>query len=1076
MKTVSCWAALCILLLVMPSAVLVQTTPRGMDLFNQARKLQLEAHSAEDLEKAVRSYQQARKIFEKLGKKKAVSACYHNLGSIYKDWGQYARALDYYTKALDLRSSMHDSRGIASTLIALGNLSVRQGKYHKARQYYKKALTVNLRLKDLRGEARCLTSMGNVSLHHGKYKEASAYYERSLPLARKLGDKKLEAMNLKNLGTVCRKLGRYDQALKLYETSAKIESDLDNQKGQAQVLMNMGIVYWTCGEYEKAAAHYSEALMKRQRLKDREGESHCLANLGNLARSFGLYDDAVNYYNKALAISRDLKDLKAEAAVVNNLATVYKAWGQFDRALRLYTSSLEIKKKLGDQSDSALTLVNIGSLYKEYGSYGEALKFFQRALQMRKATGDRKGEANTLIRIGEICEHFGKHKEALERISEGLTICRAIGIPSLDPRRLMAGICLEMDDMQMAESIIKDLREEYKDKPHEAGLWASSGRLFLAQRNFTLAKESYEKLLREAERRGSVRYLFTAYTGLGKVYEALKDYEQAEKNYAQGAKITEEIRSSLLPSERRNFFDVKIEGFSRSEPAEGLTRVLLKTGRPARSIESGELTRARAFSDRLAVRSETGFVGVPTKILEQEERLLIQVATLKKMRRSALVEKNSRRVENLTRELAKAESELRTFVEMLWKEYKSYAAVKYPRPIALEDAPIGPDEYVLVLDVLGEGVGAILIKGTSVVEASYREWKSDDLERTLVKFLASFHEGRLEQYDPELGQSIYHKLMQHLVEKVPPGIPIIIIPDGILSVLPFEGLTIGGKVTWVRKGTFPSPEGLTYLGDAHPVSYSQSITALARTRSFPRGQSRDDRSLVFADPVFSYEDARCQAVPSCASQTAGAGTGKEPMSLPSRLDVSFPRIRLTGELGEYLKELDPKGTTLFLGMKATKSELYRSLHEDYRYVVFATHGYYGSEIRGVFEPIIVLTTVNQPQAEDGFIRMTEVMGLKFGADLVALTACQTGLGKFLPGEGVMSMGRAFQYAGSRTVLMSLWSVAEQSSVQLVSHFFKELRNGRSKAQALMLARKEVRKQGFDHPFFWAPFILVGEVD
>jgi CHAT domain-containing protein len=108
--------------------------------------------------------------------------------------------------------------------------------------------------------------------------------------------------------------------------------------------------------------------------------------------------------------------------------------------------------------------------------------------------------------------------------------------------------------------------------------------------------------------------------------------------------------------------------------------------------------------------------------------------------------------------------------------------------------------------------------------------------------------------------------------------------------------------------------------------------------------------------------------------------------------------------------------------------------------------------------------------------MTDVMGLKMNANIVALIACQTGLGKELSGEGVMSMGRAFQYAGARSVLMSLWSVAEKSSVQLVENFFRNLKDRKGKLEVLKTAREEIRKGGFDHPFFWASFILVGEVN
>ena len=125
------------------------------------------------------------------------------------------------------------------------------------------------------------------------------------------------------------------------------------------------------------------------------------------------------------------------------------------------------------------------------------------------------------------------------------------------------------------------------------------------------------------------------------------------------------------------------------------------------------------------------------------------------------------------------------------------------------------------------------------------------------------------------------------------------------------------------------------------------------------------------------------------------------------------------------------------------------------------------------EPVLLLTTV--PYGTDGYLRLSEVMGLRMNAGIVALTACMSGLGKTISGEGVMGMGRAFQYAGAKSVLMSLWSVHEDASVKLVERFFRHINERKSELEAIKLARDEIRKEGYDHPYFWAPFILVGEV-
>jgi CHAT domain-containing protein len=161
-------------------------------------------------------------------------------------------------------------------------------------------------------------------------------------------------------------------------------------------------------------------------------------------------------------------------------------------------------------------------------------------------------------------------------------------------------------------------------------------------------------------------------------------------------------------------------------------------------------------------------------------------------------------------------------------------------------------------------------------------------------------------------------------------------------------------------------------------------------------------------------------------------------------------------------------------MDASKPRLFDGPLNQYQSMVFATHGYFGKDLPGIMEPVLVLTLLDQPEGRDGFLRLSEVMGLKLNADVVALTACQTGLGRRLSGEGTMGMGRAFQYAGAKSVLMSLWSVEQTASAKLAEGFFKHLKEGKTKLEALRLARQAIRKQGFDHPFFWAAFILVGE--
>jgi CHAT domain-containing protein len=541
-------------------------------------------------------------------------------------------------------------------------------------------------------------------------------------------------------------------------------------------------------------------------------------------------------------------------------------------------------------------------------------------------------------------------------------------------------------------------------------------------------------------------------------------------------KLTEEIRSSLQPAQRKNFFDVRIGGFYRSEPAKGLTRVRLKLNQSAQSVESSEVTRARAFADGISRPTEQGYAGLPPEILAKEDRLVSRVAALKQSRNKMPRDKNPERYDNLTGVIEEAEKKLNSFVEMLWEKHRAYASVKYPRPVKLKESALRPEEHLVVFDVVGEGVGVKLIKGKKIISTFYVNWDLKDLEEQVRRFREPFEKMQLKDFDPDLGKTLYKKLLLRALVDVSEGTPLVTVPDGVLASLPFEVLVMGGKATWKEGAHGSHPDGLQYVGDVYPISYYQSITALTLARTLGKKKVPGKKLLVIADPVFSSEDDRVKAMSVNDKQRLLASLPQKLMTITSEIGLSFPRLTLTGDLGESLNKSYSGQVDLYTGMKAQKDLLFKKSLTEYRAIVFATHGYFGRDLPGIQEPVLALTLLDQPEGKDGFLRMSEVMGLELNADIVALTACQTGLGRRITGEGTMGMGRAFQYAGAKSVLMSLWNVAEKSSVKLVEYFFKHLKEGKSKLEALRLARKEIRETGYDHPFYWAPFILVGEID
>jgi CHAT domain-containing protein/Tfp pilus assembly protein PilF len=768
--------------------------------------------------------------------------------------------------------------------------------------------------------------------------------------------------------------------------------------------------------------------------------------------------------------------LKEEGNTLNCIGGVYYQLGQYRKALESYEKGLAISRKTGHLRAEASALDRIGSFYQSWGDRRKALEHYEKSLEIYRKIGSLAGEAGSFYAIGTIHAGLNEHDEAIQNYEKSLQIRNQIGSPTGFAKTLMAAVYIEKGDLNKAQELLKDLDFGDQDESGAPTANWALGKLHLYKGNYSESEAYYTKLLSQGEKRRNTSLRVTGYTGLAKIYEARENYEKAEEYYDKAMRLTEEIRAELLPSERKSFFDVKSNGFYRSEPANGLTRVRMKLNKAAGSIASSEMTRARAFSDNIAQRSDAGYSGVPKDILTRDEALETKTAALRKQLSKLDKDKQPGYYETLSKEVADAEADQNGFVDMLWDKYKAYAAVKYPRPVTLKESALKPEEHVVMFDVSEEGVGISLIKGKEIVETYYKKWNMDDLEKDVNKFRQPFEENKQREFDPELAKSLYVKLLSRVLAEVPDGAPLIIIPDKILAVLPFEALVVSGTPVWKEEASRVYPDGLRYLCDTHPISYYQSISALSLERALESKEKTAAKTLVVADPVFELDDPRLKSASVEERKKAVSALPETLMSIKGQTGLSFPRLSLTTQLAESIKKLNPDKTDLFIGMQAKKTILFDKPLTDYGSIIFATHGYFGKDMPGIQEPVLAMTLVGQAQDQDGFLRMTEVMGMKLNANVVALTACQTGVGKNLSGEGVMSMGRAFQYAGAKSTLMSLWSVSESGSVMLVEKFFERLKEGKNKLQALDMAREDVRKAGYHHPFYWAAFILVGEVD
>ena len=290
--------------------------------------------------------------------------------------------------------------------------------------------------------------------------------------------------------------------------------------------------------------------------------------------------------------------------------------------------------------------------------------------------------------------------------------------------------------------------------------------------------------------------------------------------------LTEEIRSSLSPNQRESFFDVKIEGFYRTAPYEGLARVMLKLNRPLEAAKWSEYTKARLFAESISRRSGVGTAGVPRDILRKDEEITDQLAALKKTRQAAYEKNNKEQIAALEPQVKDLEAKLADHIKALRDKYPIFAATKYPEPMDLAQAALKPDEWVLAYHVTDPGIIVYLTHGKSLVTSQFKPFPRKELSTLVRKFCSQMEmpSGRIETtrlaaFDLTTGKKLADLLLSDALQLLPKDTPLIVVPDDCLGVLPFEMLVLnqGGKVDTSR--SIPTVTGAEFFGDRNPISY-----------------------------------------------------------------------------------------------------------------------------------------------------------------------------------------------------------------------------------------------------------------
>ncbi|ESA37565.1 tetratricopeptide tpr-1 repeat-containing protein [Leptolyngbya sp. Heron Island J] len=952
-------------------------------------------------------------------------------GSVESLW----QAIQVWQQADQEYQQAGNQVGQANTLTGIGFIYSDLGDKQQALSYYNQALLLWRATRDRAGEANTLNNIGFVYSDLGDKQQALDYYNQALPLWRVEGNQVGEATTLNNIGTVYDDLGDKQQALNYYNQALTLRRDTRDRAGEASTLNNIGTVYDDLGDKQQALNYFNKALLLWRAISDRAGEASTLNNIGAVYDDLGDKQQALDYYNQALTLSRAVSDRAGEARTLHNIGLVHRTLGKQQQALNYYNQALILMRAVGNWAGAGITLSNIGAVYSTLREPQQALDYYYQALPLMRTAGDRGGEANTLNNIGFIYDGFGAKQQALDSYNQALLLMRAV-----DDRR---GEAVTLNNIG---AVYQDLRDEQQ----------------------ALGYHNQALTLRRAvgDRRGEAVTL----RNVARLHREQGNLSLALENIDQAIDLIEELRATFSNAELQTTYFSTVQGYYQFK-----IDILMELGETEAAFNTSEAARARTLLELLNEAQVNIRQGVEPTLLEEEQALQRQLQNLES-RRVALVKQDYTEtdLQALDQESDAVLQKLEQKLAQIRQVSPAYAELKAPKPLTLDEIrqQVLDSDTVLLQYALGNDQSYLWIIGTGADEfETYILPGRDELTanngvakrfRKAVSTPGAIGLGRRVK---QSGKALQAVILPERPEWMA-GKRLLIAGDGILNQIPFAALPV------------PNRSDYTPLLREHEILSQPSASAIAILRQELGDRPPAPKALaVLADPIYSTEDARLTG--EVIAETPPT-TDNVPVLVASNLRSlaldNVQRLPHTRQEADRILALvpDEADTNAVFDLSADYNWATNPELEQYRMVHLATHGFVNEVNPQLSGLVLAMVNGNGETRNDSFLRLHDIFNLRLNAELVVLSACQTGRGTEVSGEGIVGISRGFMYAGAERLLVSLWNIDDEKTAELMEKVYRYiLEDSLSPAAALQAAQRDMLNAE-ESPFFWAAFTPQGE--
>ncbi len=1007
-------------------------------------------------EAALQHLEKALQIYRALKDSQGEGAALTNLGRAHMELGSYTKAIAYFEKSLAIARAIKDQTLELSVLNRLGLSHANNGNFANAISTLEKILAIHRKNNNQAKEVRVLGDLGFVYLRANNYAKAIEVQEQAVRLAQKLNDNSLmfeargnreetysvlrgKALGLFQQGLQQNQANQFTAAIQSWEQALQIQRLLQDPNREENVLKALGSAYYRIGNYAKAEETQEQllAIVRKRGDAAQTFEDPLRSSLGYTQQQLGNYTQAIAQMEQRLATARANNNFMDMAAALDSLGHMYSTLGNYAKAIENHEKSLAIVQKDGDRLRQAAVLSYLGNAYDDLGDYRKAISYYKQALpthQGPKLPQAHMIHASMLGYLGNAHYKLGEYTTAIDYHEQSLAIRRAINDQQREANTLArlgtiySTLGKQTKAIEYGEQSLAIYRM-VKDQAGERNALSGLGNIYEVFGNYSKAIEYYQKGLAISQKIKSKPREIIDFADIASVLRKQNQPELAIVFYKQSINVSEAIRRDtlLLDRELQTTYTARVADNYRK-----LADLLLQQNRIIEAMQVLDLLKVQDLQDFLKDSQGNEMTQKGVSLLLEETTIAQTLQTTTQPLPTVISSANIQtQIQSLQKTAASQNLKLNSYQDLQTRIRKLGQNVALFYPLILDDR----------LELV------ILTRDRAPVRKPVKI-TAKQLETEIQTFRQQL-EGRsplIQQSAQKLYQSLFQPLESEL--KAAGVDTIVYAPDSIMRYVPLAALY----------------DGQQWLAQRYQINY---LTALALT---PLNPDRNPQPRLLAAALTQDREVKL------LGQT-----------------YRFPALQFTQPEVKNLAQLLPNTTTL-IDQQFNRTNLSQGVPQA-TILHLATHGMF---VPGSPDQSIILlgdgSTIN--------LREIEQQWQFPNLSLVVLSACETAIGgKLGNGIEVLGFGYQMQRTGSRATISSLWKVDDGGTQVLMNAFYGALQQGMTKAQALQETQKalitgnyttvggkrsdvEVRmdnrtiqsstaSERLSHPYYWAPFILIG---